>query len=261
WHIAVDDALGQPLDDGGLADARLAEEDGVVLRAAREDLDDALDFLLAADERIELRLMRHRRQVARVLGQERELFLLLVGLALLEDRDRLLAHAVDVEAFGREDARRGRRLDAENADEEVLGADVLVEHRLRLVRGVGKNLLRFLGERQLRGRRDAVDEEAVALDFTADLLRLHVEAGEDLLDDFFPFGEDAEEDVLRLDDTRAELRGFITGEEEGTACFLVVFFEHDGFYRARISNTRSQRLSRPGLRVSRSEVSPPFPSH
>ena len=42
-----------------------------------------------------------RRQVARVLGEERELFLLLVGLALFQDRDRLLAHAVDVETLGR----------------------------------------------------------------------------------------------------------------------------------------------------------------
>ena len=33
-HVAADDALGQALDDGGLADARLADEDGVVLRAA-----------------------------------------------------------------------------------------------------------------------------------------------------------------------------------------------------------------------------------
>ena len=43
----------QTLDDGGLADARLAEQDRVVLGAAREDLDDALDLLLAADQRVE----------------------------------------------------------------------------------------------------------------------------------------------------------------------------------------------------------------
>jgi hypothetical protein len=33
-HVAVDDALGQALDDGGLADAGLADEDRVVLGAA-----------------------------------------------------------------------------------------------------------------------------------------------------------------------------------------------------------------------------------
>ena len=53
-HVARDDALRQALGDGGLADARLADQRGVVLAAARQDLDDALDLLLAADDRVEL---------------------------------------------------------------------------------------------------------------------------------------------------------------------------------------------------------------
>ena len=44
--VAVDDQLGQALDDGGLADAGLAEEHGVVLGAAAEDLDDAFDLVV-----------------------------------------------------------------------------------------------------------------------------------------------------------------------------------------------------------------------
>ena len=40
-----DDALGQALGDGGLAHARLADEAGVVLLAAVQDLDDPLDLL------------------------------------------------------------------------------------------------------------------------------------------------------------------------------------------------------------------------
>ena len=43
-NAALDDELRQPFDDGGLANARLANEHGVVLRAAREDLHDALDL-------------------------------------------------------------------------------------------------------------------------------------------------------------------------------------------------------------------------
>src|SRR5256886_9063951 len=37
-HIVVDDPLGDALHDRGLADAGVAEQDRVVLRAAREDL-------------------------------------------------------------------------------------------------------------------------------------------------------------------------------------------------------------------------------
>ena len=52
--VAAHDAAGEPFDDGGLADAGLADEHRIVLRAAREHLDDAADFLVAADHRIEL---------------------------------------------------------------------------------------------------------------------------------------------------------------------------------------------------------------
>jgi hypothetical protein len=55
-HIGRDDPQGEAFDDGRLADARLADENGVVLGAAREDLDNAADFLVAADHGIELAL-------------------------------------------------------------------------------------------------------------------------------------------------------------------------------------------------------------
>ena len=53
-HVAVDDALRQALDHGGLADAGFADEHGVVLRAAGKDADDAADLLVPADHRIHL---------------------------------------------------------------------------------------------------------------------------------------------------------------------------------------------------------------
>jgi hypothetical protein len=58
---ADDRARPRPLDDGGLADAGLADEDRIVLGAARTDLDDAADLLVAADDRIELALARRAR--------------------------------------------------------------------------------------------------------------------------------------------------------------------------------------------------------
>ena len=54
-HVALDDALGEALDDRGLADPGLADEDRVVLGAATQHSDDAADLLVAADDRIELR--------------------------------------------------------------------------------------------------------------------------------------------------------------------------------------------------------------
>ena len=66
-HVLPDDPLRQPFDDGRLADAGLADQHRVVLGAAREDLDDAADLLVAADDRIELALARELGQVAAVL--------------------------------------------------------------------------------------------------------------------------------------------------------------------------------------------------
>ena len=64
--VAADDADGQAFDDGRLADAGLADEHRVVLRAAGQHLHDAADFLVAPDHRIELALARQVRQVAAV---------------------------------------------------------------------------------------------------------------------------------------------------------------------------------------------------
>ena len=57
-HVAIDDAERQPLDDGGLADAGLADQHGVVLGAPAQHLDGAADLLVAADDRVELALAR-----------------------------------------------------------------------------------------------------------------------------------------------------------------------------------------------------------
>ena len=53
-HVARNDPLGQPLGDGRLADAWLADEDGVVLRPAAEHLDHAADLVVTADDRVQL---------------------------------------------------------------------------------------------------------------------------------------------------------------------------------------------------------------
>jgi len=52
-HVSARDPLSQPLDNGRLADARLSDQDGVVLGAPGENLDDAPDLVVAADDGIE----------------------------------------------------------------------------------------------------------------------------------------------------------------------------------------------------------------
>jgi len=51
-------SCGEAFGDGGLANAGIAHEQRVVLAAAAEDLDRALNFRVAADERVDLALAR-----------------------------------------------------------------------------------------------------------------------------------------------------------------------------------------------------------
>ena len=79
-HVALHDAQRQPFGDRRLADARLADEHGIVLRAPREHLNHAANFLIAADDRIELALPGPLDQVDAVLLQRLELaFGVLIG--------------------------------------------------------------------------------------------------------------------------------------------------------------------------------------
>ena len=89
-HLAVDDPLGDALDDRGLADAGLADQHRVVLRAPGEDLDRLLDLVGPADHRVELALAGQLGQVAAVLverlGRARRSPARLVALDAADDR-------------------------------------------------------------------------------------------------------------------------------------------------------------------------------
>ena len=69
WDVAGHDPLGQTLDHGGLADARLADEDGVVLGTAGQHLHHPADLVVAADDRVEPAGAGGLGQVDAVLGQ------------------------------------------------------------------------------------------------------------------------------------------------------------------------------------------------
>ena len=52
-NITIGDALRKAFDDGCFANAGLADQNRIVFCAAAENLDDALDFVFATDERIQ----------------------------------------------------------------------------------------------------------------------------------------------------------------------------------------------------------------
>ena len=133
-HVAAHDALGEALDDRGLADAGLADEDRVVLRATRQDLDHAPDLFVAADDRVHLALARELGEIAAVLLER------LVRALRIRVRDALVASHVFERAQNAlvRDAETLQRLTrvavvGGHREQEVLSGHVLVAERLRFL--------------------------------------------------------------------------------------------------------------------------------
>ena len=133
-HVAVDDLLRQSFDDCGLADARLADEHRVVLGAAAEHLLHALELVLASDERIELVLHRRFGQVAAEFCQQRRLLDTRERRLLVQQLDDVLADRVEPHPLFHEDRGCHRPLLAQDTEQQVLGADVVVQEPVCFLR-------------------------------------------------------------------------------------------------------------------------------
>ena len=202
--VAGDDPVGESLGDGRLADARLTDEGRVVLRPSRQDLDDPLDLLVAADDRVELARPRgvgqvdpelvDGRRLARPLGLGRRAR----GRALRQDADDLVADLVEVDPERLEDTGGDPLALADEAEEQVLRADVVVPEATRLVDG---QLDDPLGPRR---QPDLADDRAIAapddeLDRGPDLGQLDVHVLEDARGHALALADEAQEQVLRAD--------------------------------------------------------------
>ena len=146
--VVVDDLLGEALDDRRLADARLADEHRVVLGAPAEDLHDPLELAAAADDRVELLLAGELGEVAAELVEDLAVALVAglflaapaapalaaacgsplpcAALVARQQLDDLLADAAEVGAELDEHLGGDALALADEAEQDVLGADVVV---------------------------------------------------------------------------------------------------------------------------------------
>ena len=243
-HVGVGDPLGQALDDGGLADAGLADEHRVVLGAAREDLHDPLDLGLATDDRVELALGGELGQVATELVEQlRGLLALALGtggaaggrpgpraaLAAAgtgQHPDHLVADLLGVGVEVEQDAGGDALVLAHEAEQDVLGADVVVAEAERLAQRQLEDLLGARRERDLTGgdlltgADDAHDLCAHTLD--GDVERLEHAGGKTLL-----FAQEAEQDVLGADVVVLERPRLFLRQDDHLAGSLCESLEHE----------------------------------
>ena len=144
--LAVHDGLREALHHGGLADAGLTDQHRVVLGATGQHLHDPLDFLLAADDRVELALHGRRGQVAAELVEHQRRgrgaglaaaaagagLRGLLALVAAQQLDDLLAHPGQFGAQLDQDLGGDALALTDQAEQNVLGADVVVAELQRL---------------------------------------------------------------------------------------------------------------------------------
>ncbi|GBD15067.1 hypothetical protein HRbin25_00955 [bacterium HR25] len=199
--VAADHPLGQPLHDGGLAHARLADEDGVVLGAAVEDLHHPLYLLLPADDGVQLPLAGQLRQVGGVALQGLVAGLRPGGVDAVAAAD-VGQGAVDLLAVDAELAQNAPGLAFPligHGDEEVVHADVLVLEAPGL--GVGRLQQPDDAGRHVELARLVAQPGGAGEGLGHPLsegLQVHAQLAEHLLGQVAVVGEHGHEDVLHV---------------------------------------------------------------
>ena len=246
-HVVADDLLGEAFDDGGLADAGLADEHRVVLGAPAEDLHDPLHLAAATDDRVELLLASELGEVAAELvedlavalvgrlvlrcGARRagglRLALALAALVAAEQLDDLLAHPAEVGAELHEHLGGDALALADEAEEDVLGADVVVAELQRFAQRQLEHLLGAGREGDVaRRRRAALADDLLDLAanrFQADAERFHRLGG-----DAFTFVDEAEQDVLGADVAVVQQACFLLRQHHHPTGPIGEAFKHGG---------------------------------
>ena len=205
--VAAHDPLGQPFDDRRLADARLADQHRVVLRAAAQHLDDPPDLLVPADHRVEL-------PRPRLLGQVPAVFLQrLVGALRGRRGDALAApdaseraqHGLPARPVALQE-RLALTAGVDHAQQQMLRGHELVGQPARLLGRPLQHATRARVEGQLpAGDLRATGEERGKL--SAERPEVHPDAAERLRGDALVVLDEGGEDVLRVEDGALEPLG------------------------------------------------------
>ena len=153
-NIAGDDLLGETFGNGRLADTGLADEDGIVLGAAAEDLNDALDLIRTANHRIEFAFASLLGEIA-AIGFESRGFAgrlaawaglgengvaILIGSEIrIEFLENFITGALDVDLKIFQNAGGDALTLAKQAEKNVLGADIGVLQAFGFLSGKSEN--------------------------------------------------------------------------------------------------------------------------
>jgi hypothetical protein len=224
-HLARGDAGCEALDDGRLADPGLADEHRVVLLPAREDLHHALDLRLAPDHRVELPFDSLLRQVAAELVEELRALRLLPGRSRAglpaswsgEHPDDFITNLFRICIEVEQDAGGDSLVLADETEQDVLRADVVVPERQGLAQRQLQNLLGARRERDLAGG-DLVSLADDARNLRTHLLDRDIERLENAGRESLLFTQETEQDVLGSDVVVLQRSRLVLRENDHLPC-------------------------------------------
>ena len=141
-----------------------------------------------------------------------------------------------------QDLGREALLLAQQAEQQMLGTDVLVGEPLGLFRRVGEHALALVAQRQVHRGGDLLADRRMRLDLLADRIDRRVRTQESV-GERLVLADQAEEEMLGFNVRTAELAGLVACEEYNPASFLGIAFKHNP--RKRWPACRKQRRMGP----------------
>ncbi len=202
-HIALDDGLGEAFYNRGLSDAGLADEDGVVLRAPTQDLNDALNLIFPADYGVELLLLGENRQIAAEGVEGGGLGLLSRGRLgagtplIAKEADDFGLNAAEVDFHVLEHFGGDAFTLLDQAEEDVFRTDVTMVEAAGLLDGQLKDLLGTGRERYLARRRGSGAPLDLLFDLEGEGVDVNPQVLEGARGDTLGLAAEAQKDVLR----------------------------------------------------------------
>src|ERR1700679_1441260 len=124
-----------------------------------------------------------------------------------------------------QDLRGKALLFAQQAQQQMFGANVLMCQPLRFFRGIGEHALALVRQGKVDRRGNFLADGGVALNLFADRFDRRMGA-EKLVGECLILAEKAKQQVLSLDVRRTKLAGLISGKENNAPRLFCIAFEH-----------------------------------